>query len=121
MVCRDYFIDDFNQLLLLLLIEQEGNDSAKTFGEQLTLWARHFRQGKIQRDVLLHPKSLFQHLFNSRQDDALISLCGFDHISFASLHSRFKPLFDNYLHRTTEIQGKRDGVYSTQFNVWHLF
>jgi hypothetical protein len=129
MVRRDYFIDDFNQLLLLLQIEQEGNDSAKTFGEQLTLRSRCFQQGKIRRDALLHPnQSLFQHLFNSGQDDALITLCGFDHLSFASLHSRFKPLFDNYLpykrrgwriiRHNTKKAGQRllNSIY-----IWHLF
>jgi hypothetical protein len=49
MVPRDYFIDDVNQLLLLLLIEQEGNASAKTFGERLTLWSNVF--GKEKFDV----------------------------------------------------------------------
>jgi hypothetical protein len=112
MVRRDYFTDDFNQLLLLLLVEQEGNDSAKTFGEQLTLQSRCCRQGKIWRDALLHPsQSSFQHLFNSGQDDTLITLCGFDHISFASLHSRFKPLFDNYL------PYKRQGQCIVQHNT----
>jgi hypothetical protein len=35
-------------------------------------------------------------LYETGQDDALITLCGFDHHSFGLLHDLFKPFFDNY-------------------------
>jgi hypothetical protein len=34
-------------------------------------------------------------VFNSKEDDALIALCGFDFASFQTMHSQFKVLFDN--------------------------
>lgn len=55
------------------------------------------RQGKIRRKALLPPeKSPFMVLYETGQDDALITLCGFDHHSFGLLHELFKPFFDNY-------------------------
>ena len=45
-----------------------------------------------------HPlSSPFWTLFNSKHDDALITLCGFDHASFEILHQLlFKPCFDSF-------------------------
>lgn len=85
-------------LLCLIIDEMEKEESGPaTFSERLKLRSRRLRQGKIRRGALLHPtQSSFQHLFNSGQDDALVTLCGFDHNSFALLHDKFKPLFDDY-------------------------
>ena len=86
-------------ILLCLLIDQmlqDDNSDDPTFKEQLTLSSRRLRQGKIRRGALLHPRqSSFEFLFNSGHDDALVTLCGFDHASFADIHQKFKPLFDS--------------------------
>lgn len=83
--------------LVALIIDQMNQDNPDgSFHSKLTLFSRRLRQGKIRRGALLNPnESAFEFLFNSGQDDALVTLCGFDHQSFATLHNRFKPLFDN--------------------------
>jgi hypothetical protein len=35
-------------------------------------------------------KSAFQYLFASGQDDALVTLCGFDHQIFAAINALFE-------------------------------
>ena len=71
--------------------------SLPSFQERLSLESRRLRQGKIRRAALLHPShSPFSQLFNSRQDDALVMLCGFDHKTFSTLHDKFKIVFDKY-------------------------
>ena len=53
------------------------------------------RSGKIRRPSLKPPTaSAFIHLFKSKQDHALTTLCGFDHQSFEALHDLFQPLFN---------------------------
>jgi hypothetical protein len=84
-------------LLSLLIIGKtvEEASSSKTFKRQITGNSLRLRQG-IRRGALLDPQnSAFQRLFNSQQDDALITLCGFDFASFQTMHCRFKVLFDN--------------------------
>ena len=93
-----FFIMNRKQLCLVaLIIDQMNQDNPDgSFHSKLTLFSRRLRQGKIRRGALLNPnESAFEFLFNSGQDDALVTLCGFDHQSFATLHNRFKPLFDN--------------------------
>jgi hypothetical protein len=85
------------QLLLLALIIEQAEEEAETFTGQLVPYSRRLRQGKIRRGALASPEqSAFERLFQSRHDDALVTLCGFDHRTFEQLHSSFKPLFDNY-------------------------
>jgi hypothetical protein len=63
------------------------------FGKNFT----NLRQGKIRRGALLQPaQSSFKVLFTSEQDDALVTLCGFDHASFELLHAPFRIFFDDY-------------------------
>jgi hypothetical protein len=85
-------------LLSLLIIGKTVEDasSSKTFKKRITGNTLRLRQGKIRRGALLDPQnSAFQHLFNSQQDDVLITLCGFDFASFETMHCQFKVLFDN--------------------------
>ena len=81
------------ELLLLsamLLVTQQ----VSPFREAISHTARRLRQGKIRRGSLLPPsRSAFMYLFNSSQDDALVTLCGFDHNAFNALWSLFDPLF----------------------------
>jgi len=93
-------MEDDEMLLFLLLSTQlnhENNALDSSFRATLDVNSRRLRQGKIRRQALHHPsESSFAKLFNSLQDDALITMCGFDHASFASLHEKFKIEFDKY-------------------------
>ena len=63
----------------------------------LSLKSRRARQGKIRQQALQDPaRSAFWILFNSKQDDALIALCGFDHAAFSDLLVVFQDLFCSY-------------------------
>jgi hypothetical protein len=84
-------------LLLLAAIDDEISRDDAPFRKKLVQYSRRLRQGKIRRGALLAPtQSPFEVLFNSGQDDALVTLCGFDHASFESLHTPFRILFDNH-------------------------
>ena len=84
-------------LLLCLIIKELEEDGNATFKAKLLPRFRRLRQGKIRRGALADPKeSAFSRLFSSKQDDALVTLCGFDHKAFQKLHSNFEPLFNNY-------------------------
>jgi hypothetical protein len=50
--------------------------------------------GKGPNYPLMTNDSAFMHLYRSGHDDALITLCGFDHASFSSLLALFQPYFD---------------------------
>ena len=66
-----------------------------SFHEILTVDEIRRRSGKIRHHALQHLlSSPFWDLFNSKHDDALITLCGFDHASFELLYQLFKPYFD---------------------------
>jgi len=55
------------------------------------------RHGTIHHSTLMPPsQSAFQYLYKSGQDDASVTLCGFDHASFNDLHAFFKTQFDKY-------------------------
>jgi hypothetical protein len=74
----------------------EYASSSKTFKKRITRNSLQLRQGKIRCGALIDPQnSAFQCVFNSQQDDVLITLCGFDFASFETMHCRFKILFDN--------------------------
>ena len=90
-------MDDDVEEFLLLSILAEQLASTPSFHKSLELQSRRLRQGKIRRAALHHPRqSAFAKLFNSGQDDALVTLCGFDHQTFASLHEMFKVEFEKY-------------------------
>ena len=83
--------------LLFLAAADESSQAATPFRKKLVLASRRFRQGKIRRGALLPPaQSAFEVLFTSGQEDALVTLCGFDHASFAMIHTPFRTLFDKY-------------------------
>ena len=92
--------------------------------EGMSVQQRRNRGGKIRRKSLLPPdKSAFMHLFNSGQDDSLITLCGLDHASFNELHVLFQPFFHEYtpftkdglIHKLAEDEprGRKRSITST--------
>ena len=84
-------------LLLLAMCYPPVNSRPPSFRESLTVDEVRRRSGKIRRHALQHPlSSPFWTLFNSKHDDALITLCGFDHASFELLHQLFKPCFYSF-------------------------
>jgi DDE superfamily endonuclease len=84
-------------LLLMLLLMSEEEDGESSFRSQLELRFRRLRSGKIRRESLEYPnESAFAKLFRSRQDDALVTLCGFDHHSFQQLNTLFAPQYDGH-------------------------
>ena len=99
---------EFDQLALLSLIllsdEEEKN---RSFKQLLSLEDRRKRSGKIRRGSLHEVgNSSFCRLFASQQDDALITMCGFDHASFSSLLVEFEPLFHQYSPFYSDTEGK---------------
>jgi DDE superfamily endonuclease len=87
-----------SNLLFLAAADYESSQEAGTpFRKKLVRDSRRLRQGKIRRGALLHPaQSAFEVLFTSGQEDALVTLLGFDHASFALIHTPFRILFDDY-------------------------
>jgi hypothetical protein len=93
--CYNFIMSDEELLLLSILADQLK--SSPSFQETVSLESLRLRQGKIRRRALLPPsQSPLSHLFNSGQDDALVTLCGFDHRTFSTLHDKFKVDFDKY-------------------------
>ena len=81
------------EALVVLVYELEKTPKKRYESNQ----ARRNRQGKIRKGALTKPtESAFLVLFNSKQDDALITLTGFNHSSFSMLLSKFAPLFNRY-------------------------
>ena len=96
MVCNMSFLSA-DDVFVLLIAALHQNAKKSSFRQALTVAESRLRSGKIRRGALLPPsESAFMHLFNSGQDDALITLCGFDHESFAMLLNLFEPYFDQY-------------------------
>jgi hypothetical protein len=78
-------------------MSEDEEDEDKSFRDRLELRYRRLRSGKIRRLSLNLPnESAFVRLFSSGQDDALVTLCGFDHRSFESLHNLFGELYDQH-------------------------
>ena len=97
-------------LLLLVACDLAINKTA-SFHERLTVdEIRRRSSSKIWHRALQHSlSSPFWTLFNSKHDDALITLCVFDHASFELLHQRFKAYFDSFT-------PCKNGIYCQEFN-----
>jgi hypothetical protein len=88
-------IEELALLSLILLFQEE--DQQLSFRQSLSVYGRRVRSGKIRRGALQTvADSSFCRLFASGQDDALVTLCGFDHASFRCLLALFEPLFNHY-------------------------
>ena len=103
--------DDTNLLILLLFLSYTF--TFLSFHSFLSLGSQRRRKGTVRCGALLPPQaSAFTALFNSGQDDALITLCGFDHASFTMLLGLFKPLYDNLTPYS------KDGMISDEFDAY---
>jgi DDE superfamily endonuclease len=101
-------MDDLEELCLLgLILLSDEEDQNQSFRKSLHLSGRRMRSGKIQR-ASLQPiaNSSFCRLFASGRDDALITLCGFDHTTFTSLLALFEPMFHQYSPFYTDESGR---------------
>ncbi len=69
----------------------------KEFHKELDIIARRLRQGKIPR-CCLHPPSLstWCYLYESENDQGMITLTGLDCSAFVTLCGLFAPVFDSY-------------------------
>jgi len=82
---------------LLLLLQQSKQQRRLTFRNQISLEARRRRDHRIPRHALQHPSmSAFSVLYGSGSDQALLTLCGFDHRSMQFLHDLFHPMYHRY-------------------------
>ena len=85
---------------------------AKRFFRQLSLYERQRRRRKIPRCCLQLPsQSAWRTLYESVDDQGLITLTGFDHMSFHWLLQRFAPLYENtspYISNDGTIQRKEN-------------
>ena len=76
-------------ILMMLLLQQQNNNEVDEYNQ--------LRRSVIRRNALHDPlNSAFMHLYRSMQDDALITLCGFDHAAFNRLLTLFRPMFKAY-------------------------
>jgi hypothetical protein len=88
--------DDWIVLIFILLLDKEEQQEL-SFRQSLDRHSRRLRSGAIRRGALQTPsESAFQYLFNSGQDDALVTLCGFDHQSFATINALFEVEYRQY-------------------------
>jgi hypothetical protein len=82
---------------------------------------------EMLRRALHHPsnESAFPQLFISGQDDALITMCGFYHASFANLHTKFQIQFEKYIPYTSKdgwirkVRTQRQEARKTSFALIH--
>ena len=87
--------DCLEELAILLLLEWKKKKNC--FRRSLSRQQRRNRTGYYRRRALQAPENApFWNIYNSGQDDALITLTGFNHRYFAELHALFQPLFDSY-------------------------
>jgi hypothetical protein len=91
-------------LLLVAVILDLDDDS---FRELLDIEGRQRRDRRIPRVALLTPgDSAFDKLYNSGNDQALITVTGFDHRAFRSLLELFSPWYLSH----TPWTGSQDGT-----------
>ena len=95
--------------LYLLLLEKEKRKERRTpFKTLLDDDGKRRRDHRIPRAALQSPKeSSFVTLFESGDDQALITLTGFDHATFQELHNLFAPVFNAF----TPFSRGADGSY----------
>jgi len=91
-----------DELILFLLLKKKRQKfihsrNRKVFFKQLSTEARKRRRRCIPRDALHMPEdSGWRKLYNSRNDQALITLTGLDHFAFDYLESKFRTYYDGY-------------------------
>ena len=97
--------------LYLLLLEKEKEKETKQkfpFKTSLNDDGKRRQDHPIPCAALRSPKELaFVTLFESGDDQALITLTGFDHATFHDLHTLFAPVFNAF----TPFSRDADGSY----------
>ena len=102
---RDNADDDdfFEEIVLLFMIAQLQNEELihsryrKFFHRSLSRAMRRLRDRRIPRISLHHPsESSWRQLYGSRNDQALVTLTGFDYRSFNWLLHIFEPVYNRY-------------------------
>jgi len=84
-------------IMMLVILQAMQAHTAIPMWHLLSVNAMRACQGKICQSALQDlPKRAFWTLFNSQQDNALIALCGFDHIALSNLLAVFQDLFHSY-------------------------
>jgi len=94
----------FSIIALLLSDDADGGRQnrvhsryCKDFLKSLDIIGRRLRQRKIPRSCLQDPsESAWRKLYEAQNDQGIITLTGFDYVSFASLCVIFAPVFDSY-------------------------
>jgi hypothetical protein len=95
-------------LYILLLEKQKGKEQSPPFMTMLDNDGKRCRDCQIPHAALQSPKeSSFVTLFESGDDQALITLTGFDHATFQELHNLFAPVFNAF----TPFSRDADGSY----------
>jgi DDE superfamily endonuclease len=92
---------------ILLIVAVILDLEADAFRKLLDAEGRHRRDRRIPRASLHTPgDSAFDRLYNSGNDQALITVTGFDHLAFNSLLDLFSPWFNSH----TPWTGYREGT-----------
>jgi len=84
-------------MILLKDSDSEDEDTPYTYRRNLSLELRRRRDRRIPRVSLLRPRfSPWEHLYTSGDQQAMITITGFDYESFAELEALFSPYFLNH-------------------------
>ena len=88
-------MDDISSGILLLLMsiheDERNKKDNNSFRRHLTLSGKRRRDTRIPHVSLQPPnKSAFQIIYESKNDQSMISVTGFDHASFSFIHNLFK-------------------------------
>ena len=95
----------FNWLLIYQNIFHD-DDEELTLRDTLSIEEVRLRDRRIPRVALRLPgDSPFDHLFDSQDDQALITLTGFSHTAVSELEIEFTPLFQQYTPHGATAQG----------------
>ena len=82
---------------LLLLHHAQSTEEERLYQEALQHWSAWRRDTQILHAALMQPRmSAWAYLFGSGNDQALISMTGFDHASFCAMEDLFTPVYNSY-------------------------
>jgi hypothetical protein len=97
--------DDFDLFVLTIMYRRREQENSFDNRFLHDLPYRRVLSGTIRRDSLQPPtSSVFFHVYNSQQKEALIQLCGLDRATFDELLTLFTPIYESYsLHNSKKI------------------
>jgi hypothetical protein len=82
---------------MLLYIARRRRRERNSFRNKLSAEGRRRRQRSLPRPSLLPPsESAWEKLYGSKNEQAMITVTGFDHRAFKAMHDLFEPLFDAF-------------------------